>query len=546
MEAHGNPLQEAPPAPLTASTSCASGLRPDGAPSRAWRETWSGAEPSKPLKWGSGQKSSATASSGRSEGATDFERNPKEGILICEMICNKLEELKLEITHNIVDFIIGTNYKNIPEGIIDLAKRAILDNLGVALAGASYLIGEILNSHLLEAGGKEESTVIGLALKTSRPNAALANGVLAHFLDYDDTHWPYHGHPSSTVLPPALAVAEYDRLSGKEVLAAFALGLETECRIGISLYPILDPKGFHITGVAGTFGSVAAAGKLLGLSSEELSCAFGIVGSLAAGLRANFGTMTKSLHVGKACYNGVMAAMLAKRGFTANKKIIEALLGFSHAFSGQQEYSRMIDGIGERWVIQDPGDHKSGLWQKYYPCGGSGGGTFETMIPMVKRYNIDPEDVASVETYVSRHSFDSSGRIPSTGLEGRFSIPFWVAVSIIDKEVTLDTFTDEKTREPEIKRLMEKVKLHINAEKAQLAHFKVKMKDGSIYENELGSSQMKKGGLENPLSYEDLENKYRSCAKLVLPEEKIDKSIDMLMELENITDISQLMALMNK
>jgi len=444
-----------------------------------------------------------------------------------------------------VDFIIGTNYEDIPEGITDLAKRAILDTLGALLAGASYPIIEILKSYLLEVGGKEESTVIGLALKTSRPNAALANGVLTHFLDYDDTHWPYHGHPSGTVLPPALAIAEYDRLSGKEMLAAFALGIETEVRIGIPLWPILDPKGFHITGVAGAFGSVATAGKLLGLSSEELSCAFGIVGSLAAGLRANFGTMTKPLHVGKACYNGVMATMLAKKGFTANKDIIESFLGFSHAFSGQQVYNKMIDGIGERWVIRDPGDHKSGLWQKYYPCGGSGDGTFEVMIPMAKKYNINPEDVTSVETYVTRHTSDTVGRIATTGLESRFSMPFWVAISIIEREVTLDTFSDQETRKPEIKRLMRKVKLRVDEEKAHLAHFKVKMKDGSVYESELGSSQKKKGGLENPLSYEDLENKYRWCARHVLPEETINKSIDMLMELENLTDISQLIALMN-
>jgi len=221
------------------------------------------------------------------------------------------------------------DYDDLPSPVRELAGQCILDYLGVALAGAEDPLVRILLDEMTEAGGSPQSSIIGHDARLPALSAALVNGAAAHALDYDDVNMAMPGHPSVAILPGLLALAELRGSSGREVITAFVAGYETACRIGAALQPGHYNLGFHSTSTVGSFGAAAACARLLGLDTETTAMALGIAGTQAAGLKSQFGTMCKPFHAGKAAQNGLLAARLARRGFSSRTDIVECVQGFA-------------------------------------------------------------------------------------------------------------------------------------------------------------------------------------------------------------------------
>ena len=444
------------------------------------------------------------------------------------------------VTQKLAEFVINTPYEQIPENARLSAKRAILDCLGVTLAGGSdpgsKLIVEFVKSH----GGKEESGVIGAGFKTIASEAALANGTMAHILDYDDYCISFLGHPSVAILPAVLALAEKEHASGKDALAAYILGFE----MGASLGPACGNHyvvGWHCTGTMGAIGAVGAACRVLKLSVDQTRNALGITASLASGLKQNFGTMTKSLHAGNGARNGVVGALLAQMGFTANLDILESPQGFCRVFAGGQEcnLSQVGATLGQNWVIA------SQLALKPWPSCAGTHTSIQGALELAKEHKIKAEDVAEVECRTN--PFVASAAMhhqPKEGLQGKFSVQYCVSRALLDGEVGLKHFSDEMVNQPEAQALIQKVKfVHPEEMKASFvtplaSEVVIKLKNGTVVSKKVDSP---KGEAQNPMSMTDVSTKYNGCASLVLPADAVKSSLNMVTDLEKLPDIATLM-----
>ncbi|NIM45089.1 MAG: hypothetical protein GTN80_05600 [Nitrososphaeria archaeon] len=444
----------------------------------------------------------------------------------------------MEATQKLVDFILDVDYEDITEEATEVAKQCFLDCIGVSLAGSVLPISEILMSYVRVIGGRSRCSIIGSDVKTSPVNAALVNGTLGHALDYDDMIFPLIGHPTVPVLPAVLAVGEFIGASGKQAITAFSLGFEALCKIGAAVSPSHWYKGFHSTATVGTFGAVAAASKLLNLNEEQMLNAFGIAGSQAAGLKQNFGTMTKPFHAGHAAESGVKAALLAKNGFTAAKNILEGQFGFAKLMADRYDFS-VIDKLGNPWDLVDPAP----FFKPYPSCGGTHA-AMNAMLSLIEEYDIRHDEVESLEAGMNPIAPEELIYIePKTAFEGKFSMQFCLAILLLEREAGLAQFTNEKVRNPRTMELMKRIKLYVDPEITasvppewgdKSAVVKVKLKDGRYY--------TRKRDIRH-LTWDELISKYKDCAKVVLPRDKITKSIEVVMNLQKLENIRQLMEL---
>jgi len=450
------------------------------------------------------------------------------------------------VSENIAKWLQATSYNNIPQEVVDVAKRSIMDFIGVILAGSRQPVAQIVKKYVNEVNGKQQATVIGLGIKVSCAEAAFANGLLGHYLDYDDLLVPMPGmegiHITAPILPAALAIGEKENKSGKEVIEAYILGCEITCKVGAGVDPSHSSLGWHPTATKGIFGATVAAGRLLGLNEEEMSYALGVAGSEAAGLRENFGTMTKSFHVGHAAADGVRTAMLAKLGFNSSKTIFEGKDGFCRVLSKAPKIDEITKNIGQPFCLPQ-------VRLKLYPSCGNTHPAIEAMLNLVNRHNlhdISTENIEEIElkcdpTNILVERLEK----PSTGLMGKFSLPFCLALALSEGEVTVSQFTDEKVKEPKIVALMEKVKivptpeLRPTGDTARPHIVEITLKGGKKIVSE--RVDFPRGSIENPIPDEELFQKYRSCASGVLQEKEIEKSIELITNLEKVDDIGTLL-----
>ncbi|MBA7502809.1 hypothetical protein ES706_01406 [subsurface metagenome] len=451
------------------------------------------------------------------------------------------------VSENIAEWIKATNYSEIPREVVDIAKRRILDWVGVALAGSTQPVAQIVKKYLSEVKGAEQSTVIGLGVKTSCVEAAFANGVIGHCLDYDDLLRPLLGaggpHITAAVLPAPLAIAERENKTGEELIEAYILGLEVTHKVGRAVDPVHYNSGWHSTETEGIFGATVAASKLLGLNCEEIAYALGIAGSEASGLRENFGTMTKPFHAGQAAAKGLRAALLAKLGFTSSKTIFEGRYGFCNVLSENPRIDEITNNLGQPFCL-------SQITLKPYPCCGGILSPIYATLELAKQYDIKVGDVEAIQVKCEPLMAERlSNEEPKTALKGKFSIQFCVALALSDRKVIIQGFTDEKVKEPEIVNLMRKVEvipkpeLNQTVASARSAIVEIKLKDGRQLVKRCDFSP---GTPQNPFSEEELFEKYRSCARLVLSEKEIEESIGLIMNLERIDKISELLNLKHK
>ena len=441
----------------------------------------------------------------------------------------------MKVTERVACYVLETSYQSFPKEVVHQGKRCFLDLLGVALGGAKQPLTRILLKTVKDFGGKPQATVWGHGFKTSVLNAALVNGAMAHALDYDDTHSGSLGHPSAPLIPAVLAVAEWKGLSGKSALEAFILGFEVETRIGLGMGMKHYDRGWHATSTFGRFGAAVAAGKLLGLSLEEMKIALGLAGTQAAGLRLVFGTMTKPFHPGKCAFDGVLSAILAQRGFTCAPNIIEGKKGYWEVLGDDSNLEPMVKDLGKKYEVL------KNTFKPYAACLLTHP-TIDAVIEMRNKYNLKPEDVEAISCDVGKFCLDSAGQVePKTGLSGKFSTYYCAALALAEGEAGENMFTDKKVQDPQMVALRKKVKAKVvPGYKDTEAKVTITAKGGKKYSAYVDTP---KGDPRNPPTDEELENKFRSLAPSVLPKPKIDRLVQTIWNMEKLGNIRQLIRL---
>jgi 2-methylcitrate dehydratase PrpD len=450
-------------------------------------------------------------------------------------------------TQEVANFIATTRFRDIPKDVVQLARGFILDGLGVALAGSTDECSRIVQAQIRRMNGRGEASLLGVNLKAPSAKAALANGVAAHAMDYDDTQlstskeavYGLLTHPTTPVLAAALAVGEQEKISGNELVSAYILGVEVECRIADAIHPRHYQSGFHSTATMGGLGAAMAVGKILRLKHEQLIRALGIAASMASGLRENFGTMTKPLHAGRAAENGVTAALLARDGFTAATNILEAPRGFFSAMAGGYDERKLSGRLGAPYFMKEPG-----ISIKPYPSGSLSHPAQDLILDLVKAHDLRADKIDQID--VGTNSNVPNALIypmPKTALEGKFSIPFCMAIAVLERKAGIAQFHDRKVRDKKVIDLMKRVTLYVDDELEKLGYdqvrsrIRVRLKDGRVIE---GRYDVARGHPEKPMSWSELGEKFLDCAGLVLARGKALEAIDLVARIEQLKSLAPL------
>jgi 2-methylcitrate dehydratase PrpD len=443
------------------------------------------------------------------------------------------------ITQEVASFVAKARFGDLPEQAVKLARGFILDGLGVALAGSTDECARIVQALIRQTGGRAEASILGTAMMAPAAKAALANGVAGHAMDYDDTQlstskqavYGLLTHPTTPVLAAVLAMGEREKITGSELVLAYVLGVEVECRIADAIHPRHYQEGFHSTATMGGLGAAVAVGKILRLKEEKLIQTLGIAASMASGLRENFGTMTKPLHAGRAAENGVTAALLAQAGFTSATNILEARRGFYQAMAGGYDESKISGRLGQPYFMIDPG-----ISIKPYPSGSLSHPAQDLILDLVKRHELGADDIEQIE--VGTNSNVPNALIypmPKTALEGKFSIPFCMAIAVLERKAGIAQFQDRKVRDKRVIEMMKRVTLYVDDELEALGYdqvrsrVRVKLKNGRLIE---GRYDVARGHPEKPMSWPELSEKFRDCAELVLPRQRVEEAIGLVARIE--------------
>ena len=425
------------------------------------------------------------------------------------------------MTRLLGELLATTSYGDLPTEVIDHAQRAVTDWLGSALAGSIEKPARLAQKVAAGFGASSDATIFG-AGRASAPAAALANGVASHILELDDIHRGSTVHAAAAIIPAALAVAEREHADGRAFLAAVTIGYEAAFRIGEAVNPS-HYYFFHPTGTVATFGAAAAAGSLLGLNSEQMVDALGSAGTQAAALwefNAD-GAMSKHLHPGKAAMNGVLAADLARVGFTGATRILEGDRGFLRAMTGgpqgsapHYDASRITDGLGTRWKIGENG-------YKLYSCCAHTHTAVDCALDVRARRRWSTNDVLRDVTAVTIETYRSGYEIvkemnPRTPYQAKFSLAYCVAAALLEGMLGLEQFGDERfgpdgVRQSAIAELLGRIRVMVVDDlsarypSAWPVRLTISLGSGAT---EQAASDHPRGNPENPVSTDELERKF--------------------------------------
>lgn len=448
----------------------------------------------------------------------------------------------------IARFLCGLKLEEVPQRVVDKAKLVFLDTLGIALASSTMDFGRMVVNVARQLGGPNSSRLIGSPLKVAAANAVLANGTLAHGLDYDDTLEEAIVHTGCCAGMTALAVGEELRASGKAVLEAAIAGTEVVCKVGLIAPGKFHARGFHPTALCSTFGAAAAAGKLLGLEPVQWIDALGLCGSQSSGIIEYLadGTWTKRFHPGWSAHGGVIATMLAREGFRGPATVFEGQHGFYRAFGGADEYPfEKFNELGRTWEIPK-------LTFKSYPCGSISHPYMDCALTLKQKYAVASERVAEI---VCRTAEGPVHRLwepladkqrPTSSYGAKFSLPYSIAVMLIRGRAGLEEFSDEAIRDPEVLSLAKKVRYELDPTIDYPRHFsghvKIVLADGGILEE---NQPHPRGGLESPLPPEEIERKFRANARLALSAQQLELIVESVKRLEKLSSITALSDLLS-
>jgi 2-methylcitrate dehydratase PrpD len=454
------------------------------------------------------------------------------------------------VTRRFAEFVANTRFTDIPGDVIELGKKSILDGLGLAIVGSVAKTGRLSREYIRSLGlSRHDATVIGTSLKAPVRFAAFANGVGIHADDYDDTQlavaedrvYGLLTHPTAPCLSAALAVAEARGMQGRELTLAYHLGVEVECKIAEAIAPRHYEDGFHSTGTCGPFAAAAAAMKLYGADAGKCAVALSIAASQSAGLRENFGTMTKPFHAGHAAESGIVAADLAMLGWTASDQILEAPRGFFHAAGGGYDSDALKPG--QPWTLASPG-----VSIKPYPSGSLTHPAMTALLHLIREHAIKAEQVERVDVGTNRNMPNALiHHQPTDSLQAKFSMEFCAAALLLYGRAGLSEFTDEVVRRPEVQAMIQRVRFGVHPEAEAAGYNKmtsiidIRLKDGRTVR---GREDFAKGSPANPMSYAEVAGKFEDCCRFARwPEAKSKSIIEAVRKLEELADVRTLTAL---
>jgi 2-methylcitrate dehydratase PrpD len=459
------------------------------------------------------------------------------------------------LTRYVAQFICDSRLEDLPADVVALGKKSILDGLGLALSGGAAHCGTLVRRHLADLNlGAGPATVIGTDLKIAPRFAAFANGVGIHADDYDDTQLAVGAdrvyglltHPTAPALPAALAMAQSTGASGAAAMLAYQLGVEVECKIAEAINPRHYQTGFHATGTCGTFAAAAASAKLLGLNVEATARALSIAGSQSAGLRENFGTMTKPFHAGRASESGVAAAQFASYGWTATDHILEAPRGFFSAAGGGYDAQSIAGRLGAPWTIASPG-----VSIKPHPSGSLTHPGMTEMIRLIRANNIAAKDVVRVRVGTN-HNMPNAliHHRPINELQAKFSMEFCMAILLLEGRAGLGEFTDEVVMRPDVRAMIEKIDFVVDDDAEAAGYHKmttlidIKLADGRTVS---GRSDFGKGSPADPMSYDEVANKFReNAAYAKFPAKQAETVVAMVRDFETLPSLERIMAALTR
>ena len=458
------------------------------------------------------------------------------------------------ITAEAIKFVEDVGYGDLPAEALRVGKRCMIDTLGVMIAGCSEHSVHILVEDAIEQGGRQDALLLaGGQRKAPAGVAARVLGTAGHAHDWDDTqvsHDPAHvygllTHPSVPPLAASIVMAQrLGGVDGKRFMLAFQTGFEVECKISEWMSHRHYRRGHHSSGTVGTFGACATAAKLLGLKGEKLAHALGIAASLAAGIRANFGTMTKPLHVGRAAENGVTAALLAARGFTADPTVLDGQWGFFAVMGEGFDPSKPAQGFGKTLTIVDPG-----VSIKPFPSGILTHQSMDAMLKLVIDNDLKPEEVQAIRFYAGKNILEPI-RYPLAvnHLQAKFSMPALLSMMILKRRASHHEFLDEFVASPAMQDMQKRTQClgdpEIDARGYDLIRSRIEVdtKDGRKLVQ--WADERYRGGPLNPISDADLEGKFRMCAEGALADDAQARLLDSVRTIESIADAASLAQIM--
>jgi len=449
-------------------------------------------------------------------------------------------------TQNLVEYVSNTSYSKLPKEVIQKTKGIILDTLGCAIAGHTLANHEFhwIFDLVKEMGGNPESTIFLEGMKTSAPQAALVNGALVHTIDFDDTHMASISHLGASVVASTLAMGEKVEADGPSLITAMVLAYEVAGRIGKAIMPS-HYKYWHSTGTLGTIGAAVVSAKLLGLKADRMEQAISLAADGASGMRycIDFGDFSKSLHPAMAAWHGTMAAQIIRRGAEGPKGLLEYKSGFCEAYSDEPNMKLLTENLGGSYeILTDSLKAFPTILCSHTPVQGT--------IKIMKARNLRLEDVESLHFRVSPTAPGQGlNYSPDSPLAARLSIPYCVTMAAAEGHISMDQFQESKIMDPKIKEFMKKVKVESDPEFSRrypgtlAAHVEIQTRDGSKFKDE---SIFPKGHPENPMTEEEIKEKFRRLAILTLDRAHTDRIIEKVYDLENVKRIGELIRLLIK
>jgi 2-methylcitrate dehydratase PrpD len=458
----------------------------------------------------------------------------------------EIPSLKPTLAVRLAEKICAFGKATVTKRSIASAQIAIIDTIGVALAGLSENCTQILltTPGVVASGGP--SLIFGTARRSSTLDATLVNGTASHALDYDDFSAVMGGHQSVPLVAGLFAIGEERKLSGEAVLLAYLVGVETEIRMARAVNFHHYDKGWHPTSTLGTFGMAAAASRALGLDQKRTATALAIAASLASGLKANFGTMVKPLHVGQCGRNGLLAALLAEAGYGANLAAIEHSQGFLNVFNGPNLFDaeKMFTNWASPLEIEDPN-----VALKQFPCCGSTHAAIMMMLALRRDHNLKVDEVAKVEILLhSRRFRHTDNPDPQTPLQAKFSVQYVVARALVDGTIRLKDFEGNAHFDPVVRKILSKTEAHPHPDMADDsrdqwgAEVIVTLRDGRRLAKRVDNLVGR--GADNPMTPDELWEKFDDCARSSLPRAQVAPLFERLENLHTANDMNDVTALM--
>lgn len=458
------------------------------------------------------------------------------------------------LTRHVAEFVVNTPYESLSACAIAAGKKSILDGIGLAICGSVAQSGKLLERYFRESGISGTSPVLGTTLKLPPRFAGFVNSVAIHADDFDDTQlavapdrvYGLLTHPTAPVLPAALAIAHQQNSSGRDFLLAYQLGVEVECKIAEAIDPRHYQSGFHTTATCGVFAAASAAARLVGLPAPRVAASLSLAASQSAGLRENFGTMTKPFHAGRACESGIFAVELIRMGWTATEIGLEAQRGFFRAAGGGWDDTAIRGKLGHPWTFDDPG-----ISIKPHPSGSLTHPAMTILLELLQTHDLHAKDIARIRVGTNQYMPTTLLHAqPTTELQAKFSMQFCMAILALRRRAGLAEFTDEVVNSEDVRDMIRRVDFHVHPEAEAAGYHKmtsfveIHTHDGRIYE---GHADFGKGAPSNPMSYDDVAAKFMDCCDFAgWPTAAAEEVVRKVQAIEHEAGLSDLLQLISR